>query len=378
MNIEIIGTGFQNKGAHLMLIAIVQELSRSCSDAHLAIRSRLEENWDGKGLGLYQKPGNSESYIANLILKFRFGDKKRESYRMILDQDIDTVLDASGFKYSDQFGHRSILDRAKKIVKWKRAGKKIVLLPQAFGPLEAPRVRKAVHMLADHADLIFPRDQDSLDHLTRLVGKRNNIRLFPDFTNLVAGKRPDYFREVNTRACLIPNAQMIVRTPDTIGKSYLPFFAGCARFLSKAGLNPFILLHEIEKDGPLAQEIRDLSGLHLDIIEEKNPLYIKGIIGSCRLVIGSRYHAMINALSQGVPAVATSWSHKYERLYEEYGSHEWLISNLDFDMEALYVLQTLIDPVNHDEVVCKLKKAAQWNIEKTKKMWREVMEVILA
>jgi colanic acid/amylovoran biosynthesis protein len=377
MNIEIIGTGFQNKGAHLMLIAIVQELSRWNIDAHLAIRSKPEINWDGKGLGLYQKLEDSESCLGNMVSGIRFRKEARERHQMILDREIDIVLDASGFKYSDLFGHRSILDRAKKIANWKRSGKRIVLLPQAFGPLEAQRVRKAAHILAEHADLIYARDQDSFDHLNRLVGPRDSIRMSPDFTNLVAGHRPDHFKDMNKRACLIPNAQMVVRTSDAIGRSYVPFIAGCARFLSDAGLNPFILLHEMGKDGALAHQVQDLSGVKLEIIEEADPLLIKGIIGNCRLVVGSRYHALISALSQGVPAVATSWSHKYECLYEEYRSPELLISDLDFQTDALPVLQKLTDPVYYDKTIQTLKRSAQSNMEKTKKMWRAVREVIL-
>jgi len=377
MNIEIIGTGFKNKGAHLMLIAIVQELARWNADARLAIRSKPEENWDGKGLGLYQKPEVSESYLGSLILGMRFGNRTRDHYQMILDPEIDVVLDASGFKYSDLFGHRSILDRAKKIAKWKRSGKRIVLLPQAFGPLEAPRVREAAHLLADHADLIFARDRDSFDQLVELVGSRDSIRISPDFTNLVVGQAPDYSKDMNNRACLIPNTQMVARTSDAIGRSYVPFIAGCARFLNDAGFNPFILLHEVEKDGALAQQVQDMSGVELEIIEEANPLYIKGIIGNCRLVVGSRYHALISALSQGVPAVATSWSHKYECLYEEYHSPELLISDLYFHKNALPVLLRLSEPDYYDKTVQTLKRSAQSNIEKTKRMWSDVREVIL-
>ena len=35
---------------------------------------------------------------------------------------------------------------------------------------------------------------------------------------------------------------------------------------------------------------------------------IKGMLGNCSFVISSRYHGLINALSQGVLCIATSWS----------------------------------------------------------------------
>jgi len=378
MNVEIIGTGFKNKGAHLMLIAIVQELSRWGEEMRLAIRTGGGQDREGKELGLYQKPEASESCLGGLVSGIRFGKRTREEEQILLDREIDTVLDASGFKYSDLFGHRSILDRARKIARWKKSGKRIVLLPQAFGPLEAPRVRKAVHILAGHSDLIFARDQDSFDHLTGLVGQRENIRMSPDFTNLVKGSPPPQFKDLSQRACLIPNTQMVARTSPLTGRSYVPFVAGCARFLMDAGLDPFILLHETGKDGVLARQVLDLAGADLDIIEEADPLHIKGIIGNCRLVVGSRYHALVNALSQGVPAVATSWSHKYECLYAEYGTPELLIADLDFESRALPVLRKLTDPAYYDETTRTLERSAQANIERTKGMWREVRDVLLA
>jgi colanic acid/amylovoran biosynthesis protein len=376
MNIEVRGVNFVNKGAELMLHAVIEELSRSCPHALVAMDLKAGSYRNRARLGLYQKPMRSEWMFGSGIIKFFSRKKTRERYGVLLASQIDAVLDASGFAYSDQFGTVQAEKLARKVKKWKRSGKKIVLLPQAFGPFETQPIRKAFQTIVDNVDLLFPRDHDSYDHVVGLVGERDYIRLRPDFTNLVKGKVPEYFEVGRQRACLIPNSKMIEKTSEVVRDAYIPFLAECGRFLKHAGLDPFLLVHEAKKDGNLAREVRNRCDIPLDIVEEMDPVYIKGIIGCSSLVVGSRYHGLVSALSQGVPAIATGWSHKYQRLYEEYGCSEFLIEDLDFELQAMPRIKRLINEDSRGEIVDNLLKSSASQVQKTKLMWQEVMELI--
>ena len=175
----------------------------------------------------------------------------------------------------------------------------------------------------------------------------------------------------------MPNTRMVLKTTDAVRGSYVPYFAKCAKYLKEAGLDPFILLHDVPTDRKLAAEIREASGFPLEIMEYENPLYLKGIIGSCHLLVGSRFHALINALSQAVPALATGWSHKYEQLFKDYGCPELLISNLDFEADALRKLELLSDESSRGRIVLTLRKSSRAEMEKTERMWRKVEGIIL-
>ena len=75
------------------------------------------------------------------------------------------------------------------------------------------------------------------------------------------------------------------------------------------------------------------------------PIALKGIIGKASILIGSRFHALVGALCQSVPVIATSWSHKYEALLTEYGVSEFLITPNSGRQE----LNSLIDRVADDK-----------------------------
>ena len=55
----------------------------------------------------------------------------------------------------------------------------------------------------------------------------------------------------------------------------------------------------------------------------------KAYIGLCDVFIGGRMHANIAALSQAVPTVAVSYSHKFEAIMEELGLSEYVTGLLD-------------------------------------------------
>jgi polysaccharide pyruvyl transferase WcaK-like protein len=52
---------------------------------------------------------------------------------------------------------------------------------------------------------------------------------------------------------------------------------------------------------------------------------IKGVIGLCDFFIGSRMHACIAALSQGIPTVGVAYSRKFEGVFETVGASDWVI-----------------------------------------------------
>jgi len=374
MLIEIRGVGFVNKGAELMLHAILQNVGHAFPNAFFAMGPAKSGDYLQRArLGLYQKIRFQRYGVR---LGWMIPSEYRRRYGLVLDDDVDVVLDASGFRYGDQFGHKGTLDMAWDVRAWKKRGVKIILLPQAMGPFTSNNIRKAFTFIVENADLVFPRDEVSHKHVTDLVGERENVLRFPDFTNVVSAKMPDNAETFQDRFCLIPNYRMIDKTSNGQSTRYTSFCAECIKHLVGFGHRPFILIHCEDQDMELAENIMRESHEDIEIVKETDALRIKGIIGLCSGVIGSRYHGLISSLSQGVPALATGWSHKYEMLFEEYGIPVDYLS-VSIEPKALKEqIRRITDDNSRKKIIAEISKASAIHKEQTKLMWQKVFSVI--
>jgi len=380
--IEIKGTGFANKGAELMLHSILQKTKEAIADASFVMTPSTNDDYVERArLGIFQKLWY-QRYSIQLMWFGQFIPRPlRRRYGLILDKELDVVLDATGFGYSDQHGpsgSRNTATMASLVKKWKKHNVKVFLLPQAMGPFTSPKTRKAITYIVENADLVFLRDDISYKHVTDLVGNQGHIRRAPDYTSLVAGVLPKEPQRFIGRYCLVPNHRMIKNTSRRENSEHVELFAMCIKAFVKLGQQPFILIHEIGKDTQLANEIVEHAGMDIEIVMEPDALRIKGILGLCAGVIGSRYHALVSALNQGVPILATSWSHKYEMLLGDYGlTDDCLLTSISA-AQVNKRIEQLIAPDYRHGMADKLREVNKRRIQQTEDMWQAIFSVIRA
>jgi len=374
--IEVTKTNFVNKGAELMLLAIIHKLRKERNDIEFVIQPTLKTSTYIRRaqLGLYQKIGFERLGIEWGKFGALIPYSVRRSYGLVIDNEVDVVLDASGFSYSDQFGPGPSIRAAKKIENWKINGTKVILLPQAFGPFEKEATKNAMGRIIKAADLIFARDKSSFSYLKTLVPSSTNIFIAPDFTNLIPGVVPEYYNSDIHRICIIPNSKMIDKTSSDVRNNYIPFLAGCIDYLKTKKAHPFLLLHELGDDY-LAKKIQEMVSVSVPIISEADPLKVKGIIGGCCAVVSSRYHGLVSALSQGVPCIATGWSHKYFTLLEDYNCSECIV-DVKAPEEMLFQKLDLVVE-NAGKLTENIRNAAEKQKKLTEDMWLKVIKVTL-
>src|SRR5690606_14974587 len=137
-------------------------------------------------------------------------------------------LDFTGFCHGDQWALANTVDHAVQMKRWKKQGKKLILLPQALGPFRDAARRKAFADIVASADLIFARDVYSYRFVAETSDRLAHVRTCPDFTVLVEGATPPHFAQGARIGGIVPNAKMISHTPPAVGPAYLAFLARCA------------------------------------------------------------------------------------------------------------------------------------------------------
>ena len=394
---EVQGVEFVNKGAELMLYGIVQHFqendNRAIVAANLERRYRNKQGRAKVGLQYVTWVDNrlpNSGLIINGLASLLPAPVRR-NLQLVLNQEIDVLLDASGFSYTDQWGAGYAQRMAAKLSRLKAEGKKIILLPQAFGPFDDAQVRAAFENILLNSDLVFARDRVSYDYVRQFDAAGDKLNLAPDFTNLVSGRVPDYFAQQTQdlasnkhRVCIIPNVRMLDKTEAKVREQYLVFLENCIQCLFDLKLNPFIMVHQTGKDYEIALNLQskfsDRAGYPTDnplsVIAETDPLAIKGIIGQCFLVISSRFHGIVSSLSQGVPCLATGWSHKYQMLFEDYGCSQLLINPLFTPAEIKTKIEQVATEPNRTEIVNTIKTAALEQKQLSQKMWQQVHQTI--
>lgn len=358
-----------------MLHAVKQQLQEwepsYMLTADLKVGSFKQRNQSGIHHLAYQQSnkipfaGETISSVATLIPK-----SIRKKYRIVLESEVDAILDASGFAFSDQWGAGDTERMAARCLRWKKQGKKSILLPQAFGPFTSERIKQAFRQIIDSVDLVFTRDEISYKHISQLSVPMEHIKIAPDFTNLVQGIAPAYINDLAGRPCIIPNYRMIDKTESTVSTTYLTFLASSIEHLLKQGMKPFILIHE-RNDAELGAQLQAHVSQTIPVIKESNPLHLKGILGKCYLVIGSRFHGLISALSQGVPCLGAGWSHKYQMLFKSYSCLDLLVdvNNLQDSLEKV---DSIIHEPTRSRVIEAVAQEAKRQKSLSRQMWVEV------
>lgn len=369
MIIEITGVNTWNKGAELMLVAIRDRFTHLYPDVKLVVDRWFGSYQDRAQHGLWLKPNNQANWRSRMAFSLMPPSFKQD-FGIVDSKDIDAVLDASGFAFGDQHPTERTVQFAGHVESWRKEQKSVVLLPQALGPFEGEQVRDAFVRIVESANLIYARDDASLGHVHKATDSASHVHLAPDFTNLVKPVVNGHKVESDI-AYIVPNQRMIEKaTSKEHIDAYIPFLATCITTVQDLGLKPVILIHG-KHDGALVKDIYETVGFEVDLIKEENPIEIKRLLGQGYLVIASRFHALVSALSQGVPCVATSWSHKYEMLFRDYDCEDMIVS-VESDKDTIRErIETAVGSARSD-LVHRIRTQSDHLTKRVQDMWAEV------
>ncbi|WP_333474048.1 polysaccharide pyruvyl transferase family protein [Herbiconiux gentiana] len=294
----------------------------------------------------------------------------------VLPSEVVAVFDGSGFRYGDQWVHQSLDYTASKLERWAARGVPVYMLPQAFGPFEltAAPSRKALNA----SNLIFPRDPESESYVRAILADEgaDRVRRYPDFTAVLDGRFPARHERLRGRVPIVPNVNIYSRADDAEAKArYVANLSAIAIDLHGRGLAPYGLAHEGRNDVEILQlvvdSVRRTAGIDLDVVSGLDGVELKGLIGSAPLLVSGRYHAVVSALSQGVPTVIHGWSHKYEHVARDFGVPELLADPLGDAGQSVDLISYILESADLGERIVAAGSEVKRSIEA---MWSAVRE----
>lgn len=229
---------------------------------------------------------------------------------------IDHILDICGYAYSDKLSWAMRALKRAENLKRHHPNADWTFLPQSFGPFQNNSMRDRYRQLFRDSQ-IYARGPTAYEHLNQLGGDIS-AQLSTDMTWL--------FEPESQQVELMPTDLYIDPARPIIGigpnmraherdKNYLSKLKSVCAAMEKHG-QIILIPHEFRRGD---RDDRFLCK-KLDYPYCPNPLssgQLKGLIATCSLFIGSRYHGLVGALSCGVPSLAFGWSAKYKDLMAE-------------------------------------------------------------
>ena len=338
MIIEIKGASFENYGAWLMLTSVMQRLDEIAPNALIVLASRGQASSQRRHeLGALRKINLRARWLdLNGATRFipKFLRNVLRSRGVVFECDLDAIIDIAGFAYSDQWGSEYAYAIRHAVAEAKRlgqSGRHYIFMPQAFGPFSVPSTRDLIREKLPHASLVAARDPVSYANIKDITGEFDDLILRGDFTNTVDTSDLGNLQISNPQISkpymmVVPNAHMLGEHSSHTqwSDTYLDVLLMAIEKASELDLSVVLLNFGGPMDKALIDELQSRwPSAHQALVA--SDLEAKALVAGATLAIASRYHACICALSSGVPCLGTSWSHKYEALYEDYKAPQLLL-----------------------------------------------------
>ena len=287
--------------------------------------------------------------------------------------EIDVILNCQGYCYSDHFiqNEEDYSYYGKNYyASFTKPNRKIILLPQAFGPYENEWSKRAMREIYQIADKIYCREKISFKHLKNILPDTSKVSLVSDFTCLC--------KPAQSLSIYLPSQQYVLLVPNfnmlryINREKYLYYLSSIVKHLSKTPYSIYLLNHEGIEDLNILKELNQQLDTPLPIITNLSAFEDKAIINNCKLLISDRFHALVSGLTQGVPCLYAGWSYKYEELFKEHNCTNSRLEVKNIDSSIKIISEAINTPQPYIS-----KAGCEKQLEdKVKDMWEEVFKYI--
>lgn len=256
----------------------------------------------------------------------------------------DAVIDLSGIAFVDKRGLPLLWYNMSCALPGTMFDIPVFKLSQALGPFQTGVNRWLAKATLSRCTAVIARGKQSYAYLEGLGLERTQVLPDVSFAMEISAQNLAQAQAVYN-SFGAGKAEWIIVSPSQVvnqlcERQGIDFLVEMHRFvtslLNDTHANILILPHslgqgksknnDVELCQNLAQRLADSSRVHLHVAQE-DPALLRAIIGEADFFIGCRFHAVVAALSMGIPTLILGWSHKYAEMA---ASFEANVPSVDF------------------------------------------------
>lgn len=234
-------------------------------------------------------------------------------------RQFDVVMDTGGGdSFTDIYGVQRLLLMAYIQRACRKARVSLVMTPQTVGPFRTRLGRVVASRLLTSVDVLCTRDPVS-SQVAKDLGRKPNL-LATDMAFALPRPKPVDQRDV----VLNVSGLLWQSNPHVDSLRYRANVVDLVDRLLAADRRVTLLAHVLDSpvpdnDVPAVYEAADAINGKVEIVVPEDLEEARRVLAGSRVLVGSRMHSAINALSVGVPAISWSYSRKFGPLMDALG-----------------------------------------------------------
>lgn len=295
-----------NLGLHVLAAGTEALIRRVWPDA--------EFEYQDYGKGTAPMPISSPK---SLVKEWVTGNRGLKNWIRSFDVVIDT---RSGDSFADLYGVGRLFGMSLVAELVRQAGVPLILGPQTIGPFVSTAGRMLGRRSLNTASAVMSRDSASTAHAEKLG------RPVDAASTDVVFALPRAPRTAERDVILNISGLLWTPGPHVDAAHYRRTVTAIHQGLLREGRTVSLLAHVLDStvadnDVPAIREFAATHAPGSEVLIPTSLTEVREWLASGSVVIGSRMHACLNALSSGTPAVPLAYSRKFAPLFQDLGWH---------------------------------------------------------
>ena len=280
-------------------------------------------------------------------------------------KSVDAFVDISGYALSSQRGVSRSISFLNQIRVAQRMNKPYFVMPQSIGPFDYGKKQQKMNRLIKrylpYPAIILPREKEGYKLLTEVYGLKN-VELSYDLVlqnkglnqkNIVNSKYHNIVPKLESsgNVAIIPNERNFAYGDND---RYNNLYRYLIERLQSHKKTVYLIRHsreDLDACKMIYNALRDKQAVHL-LEDDFDCIQFNGIVQQMDYIIGSRYHGIVHAFKNGVPAIVLGWATKYRILLHMFGQDRFL-----FDVRGDIDQETLLNAI--DDMEANWQKESQ-------------------